>query len=95
MSWEWIKDNHVNTSGSFTKDTQNPKNIFKAGNTHNDKEGTNGKENIAGRNTVTDQSERETDESIIDHENDQLNSSFTEALNHEKEKRELLINVKV
>ena len=95
MSWEWIKDNHINTSGSFTKDTQNPENIFKAGNTHNDKEGTNGKENIAGRNTVTDQSERETDESIIDHENDQLNSSFTEALNHEKEKRELLINVKV
>ena len=45
-------------------------------------------ENIGGNNTVTDQSEKETDKSVNDHENDELNSSFIEALNHEKGKKE-------
>ena len=45
------------------------------------------KENIAGDNTVTDHSEKETEESVIDRENDELNSLFIEALNHEKEKK--------
>ena len=31
-----------------------------------------------------------TGESVIEHVNDELNSSFTEALNHEKEKKSCL-----
>ena len=81
------EDDHINPSGSIAKDTENPINIFKVDNTHNEEKGTIGKENIAGGNTVTDHSEKETDESVIDHENDELNSLFIEALNDEKEKK--------
>ena len=81
------EDDHINPSGSITKDTENPVNIFNADDIHNEEKDTIGKENIAGDNTVTDHSEKEADESVIDHENDELNSSFTEALNHEKEKK--------
>ena len=81
------EDDHINPSGSIAKDTENPVNIFKVNNTHNEEKGTIGKENIAGGNTVADHSEKEADESVIDHENDELNSSFIEALNHEKEKK--------
>lgn len=38
------------------------------------------------------------DESIIDHDNDELNSSFNESLTHDKqdnEKRGLLVNIKM
>ena len=45
------------------------------------------KENIVGGNTVTDHSEKKTDKSVIDGENDELNGSFIEAPNHEKEKK--------
>ena len=76
------EDDYINSSGSITKDTENPVNIFNADNTHDEEKDTIGKENIAGDNTVTDHSEKEADESVIDHENDELNSSFTEALNH-------------
>ena len=38
-------------------------------------------------NTVTDHREKETDERIFNYENDELNNSFIEALNHNKEKR--------
>ena len=51
------------------------------------KKDTIGKGNIATGNTVTDYSERETDDSVINHENDELNSLFIQALNHEKEKK--------
>ena len=81
------EDDHINPSGSITKDTENLINIFKADNTHDVEKDIIGKENIAGDNTVTDHSEKETDESVIDHENDELNSSFIEALNQEKEKK--------
>ena len=54
---------------------------------------TIGKENIAGGNTVTAHTEGETNESILDYKNDDLNSSFTEVLNHKKEKKELLVTV--
>ena len=87
------EDDHINPSGSITKDTENPENIFKVDNTDDEEKDTIGKENIAGGNTGTDHSERETDDNVINHENDWLNSSFIEALNHEKEKRELLVNV--
>ena len=62
-------------------------NIFKADNTHDEEKDTIGKENIAEDNTITDHSEKETDKSVNDRENDELNSSFIEALNQEKEKK--------
>ena len=69
-------------------DIENPLNIFKGDNTHDEEKDTIGQENIGGNNTVTDHSEKETDKSVNDHENDELNSSFIEALNHEKGKKE-------
>ena len=81
------EDEYINPSRSIPKDTENPVNIFNADNTHDEEKYTIIKENIAGDNTVTDHSEKETDESVIDHENDELNSSFIEALNHENEKK--------
>ena len=47
------EDDHINPSGSITKDTENPVNIFKANNTNDEEKDTIGKENIAGDNTVT------------------------------------------
>ena len=61
------EDDHINPSGSITKDTENPVNIFKAENTHDEEKDTIRKENIAGDNTVTDHSEKETEERVIDH----------------------------
>ena len=81
------EDDHINPSGSITKDTENPVSIFNADNTHDEEKDTIGKENIAEDNTVTDHSKKETDESVIDHENVELNSSIIEALNHEKKKK--------
>ena len=75
-------------SGSFTKDSKNLENIFKVDDTHDEEQDTIGKENIAGGNTVTAHTERDTNESILDHENDDLNSSFTEVLNDKEEKKE-------
>ena len=71
------EDEHVNPSGSISKDNTN----------HKEKD-IIGKENIAGSKTVTNYSERETDKSVIDRENDEVNSSFIDALNHEKEKKD-------
>ena len=56
------EDDHINLSGSITKDTENPVNIFKVDNTHDEEKDTIGKENIAEGNTVADQSQKETDE---------------------------------
>ena len=83
------EDDHINLDGSITMDIENPVNIFKADNTYDEEKHCLGKENIAVGNTVTDHSEKETDESVIDHENDELNSSFIEAANHEKEKKRI------
>ena len=82
------EDEHVNPSGSISKDIKNPENIFKADNTNHKEKDIIGKENIAGSKTVTNYSERETDKSVIDRENDEVNSSFIDALNHEKEKKD-------
>ena len=68
------EDGHVNASGLITKDAENSANIFKADDTHDGKKDTIRKENIAGGNTATDHSGRETDERVIDLENDELNS---------------------
>ena len=88
------EDGHINPSGSVTKDTENPVNIFKADNTHDEEKDTNRKENIAGDNTVGDHSEKDTGESVTNHENDELNSSFIKALNHEKEKKRVALKHK-
>ena len=56
------EDDHINLSGSITKDTENTVNIFKVDNTHDEEKDTIGKENIAEGNTVADQSQKETDE---------------------------------
>ena len=85
------EDDHINPSESVTK--ENPVNIFKADNRLDQEKDTIGKENFAGGNTVTDHSEKETDESVIDHEDDEFNSSFIEALNTKRKKGELLVNV--
>ena len=74
----------------MTKDTGNP---AKADDTQDEDKNAIRKESIAGVNTVTDHSERQTDEKVIDHDRNELNSSFHEALNHDKEKKELLVNI--
>ena len=74
----------------MTKDTGNP---AKADDTQDEDKNAIRKESIAGVNTVTDRSERQTDEKVIDHDRNELNSSFHEALNHDKEKKELLVNI--
>ena len=74
----------------MTKDTGNP---AKADDTQDEDKNAIRKESIAGVNTVTDRSERQTDEKVIDHNSNELNSSFHEALNHDKEKKELLVNI--
>ena len=74
----------------MTKDTGNP---AKADDTQDEDKNAIRKESIAGVNTVTDHSERQTDEKVIDHDSNELNSSFHEALNHDKEKKELLVNI--
>ena len=68
----------------MTKDTGNP---AKADDTQYEDKNAIRKESIAGVNTVTDHSERQTDEKVIDHDSNELNSSFHEALNHNKEKK--------
>ena len=67
------EDDRINPSGSITKDTESPVNIFKADNTNDEEKDTIRKETIAGDNTVTDHREKETEQSVIDHENDELN----------------------
>ena len=74
----------------MTKDTGNP---AKADDTQDEDKNAIRKESIAGVNTVTDHSERQTDEKVIDHDSNELNSSFHEALNHDKEKKESLVNI--
>ena len=74
----------------MTKDTGNP---AKADDTQDENKNAIRKESIAGVNTVTDHSERQTDEKVIDHDSNELNSSFHEALNHDKEKKESLVNI--
>ena len=74
----------------MTKDTGNR---AKADDTQDEDKNAIRKESIAGVNTVTDHSERQTDEKVIDHDRNELNSSFHEALNHDKEKKELLVNI--
>ena len=74
----------------MTKDTGNP---AKADDTQDEDKNAIRKESIAGVNTVTDHSERQTDEKVIDHDRNELNISFHEALNHDKEKKELLVNI--
>ena len=74
----------------MAKDTGNP---AKADDTQDEDKNAIRKESIAGVNTVTDHSERQTDEKVIDHDRNELNSSFHEALNHDKEKKELLVNI--
>ena len=69
----------------MTKDTGNP---AKADDTQDEDKNAIRKESIAIVNTVTDRSERRTDEKVIDHNSNELNSSFHEALNHDKEKKE-------
>ena len=68
----------------MTKDTGNP---AKADDTQDEDKNAIRKESIAGVNTVTDHSERQTDEKVIDHDSNELNSSFHEALNHNKKKK--------
>ena len=61
------EDDH---SDSITKDAENL-----------EEKGTIRKQSVAKVNIITDHSDREMDESVIDH------SSFIDVLNHEKEKR--------
>ena len=81
------EDDHINLSGSISMDTVNPAIILNADDTHHEY-----KEDQKGVNAqIT------VDESIIDHDNDELNSSFNESLTRDKqdkEKRELLVNIK-
>ena len=81
------EDDHISPSGPISKDTENLLNIFKAENKHDEEKETIGKRNIAGDNTVTDHREKETGECVIDHVNDELDSSFIEAVNHKKKKK--------
>ena len=76
----------------MTKDTGNP---AKADDTQDEDKNAIRKESIAGVNTVTVTAhcERQTDEKVIDHDSNELNSSFHETLNHDKEKKELLVNI--
>ena len=84
------EDYHINLSSSITKDTENPANIFKADDIHDEKKDIIRKENVIEGNTVADHSKTDTGKSVIDHENDELNSSFFEAINHEKEKKKVV-----
>ena len=68
----------------MTKDTGNP---AKADDTQDEDKNNIRKESIAEVNTVTDHSERQTDEKVIYHDSNEMNSSFNEALNHDKEKK--------
>lgn len=70
----------------MTKDTGNP---AKADDTQYEDKNAIRKESIAGVNTVTVTAhcERQTDEKVIDHDSNELNSSFHEALNHDQEKK--------
>ena len=53
----------------MTKDTGNP---AKADDTQDEDKNAIRKESIAGVNTVTDRSERQTDEKVIDHNSNEL-----------------------